>query len=251
VYSSKPAYVFGFHGLDKNVGKAVLNGKTELRHSTNPYDWLGHGVYFWENSYERAKQYADEDSQRKHSKIKTPFVIGSIIDLGNCLDLLDKQHLDFLAFAYHEMVQGLNEAGTELPTNSPFGVNDFDFKKRELDCAVIRYAIDIAKLNGIKFDSVRAAFGKVMNFTQTRVSKRIITFNFASSILIASKGYFYPVKNKPQKKKLINHCDIVFQTIPISRQLPNKETQSAMLDIRAGKNLKFISLEQFRSEFFL
>jgi hypothetical protein len=43
----------------------------------------------------------------------------------------------------------------------------------------------------------------------------------------------------------------VFQTIPISRQLPNKETQSAMLDIRAGKNLKFISLEQFRSEFFL
>ncbi len=158
MYSSKPAYVFGFHGLDKDVGKAVLNGKTELRHSTNPYDWLGHGVYFWENSYERAKQYADEDSQRKHSKIKTPFVIGSIIDLGNCLDLLDKQHLDFLAFAYREMVQGLNEAGTELPTNSPFGSNDFDFKKRELDCAVIRYAIDIAKLNGIKFDSVRAAF---------------------------------------------------------------------------------------------
>jgi hypothetical protein len=158
VYSSKPAYVFGFHGLDKDVGKAVLNGKTELRHSTNPYDWLGHGVYFGENSYERAKQYADEDSERKHSKIKTPFVIGSIIDLGNCLGLLDKQHLDFLAFAYHEMVQGLNEAGRELPTNSPFGSNDFDFKKRELDCAVIRYAIDIAKLNGIKFDSVRAAF---------------------------------------------------------------------------------------------
>lgn len=158
MYSSKPAYVFGFHGLDKDVGKDVLNGKTELRHSKNSYDWLGHGVYFWENSLERARQYAVDDSKRKHSKIKTPFVIGAIIDLGNCFDLLDKQHLDFLAFAYDELARGLIEAGADLPINAPFGSNDFDFKKRELDCAVIRYAIDIAKLNGIKFDSVRAAF---------------------------------------------------------------------------------------------
>jgi len=74
VYSSKPAYVFGFHGLDEAVGRQVLNGKTELRHSTSSYDWLGHGIYFRENSLERAKQYAIEDSQRKDTKIKTPFV---------------------------------------------------------------------------------------------------------------------------------------------------------------------------------
>lgn len=157
MYSSKPSYVFGFHGLDKAVGREVLNGKTELRHSKNSYDW-GHGVYFWENSFERAKQYAVEDSKRPKSKIKSPFVLGAIIDLENCLDLLDKQHLDFLAFAYQELANGLKEAGKELPTNTAFGLNDFDFKKRELDCAVIRYAIDIAKLNGIHFDSVRAAF---------------------------------------------------------------------------------------------
>lgn len=158
MYSTKPAYVFGFHGLDKDVGKAVLNGKTELKHSTNAYDWLGHGVYFWENSYERARQYAVEDSQRKHSKIKTPFVIGAIIDLGECLDLLDKKCLDLLAVAYKEMALTLSEAGEDLPTNAPFGSTDFDFKKRELDCAVIRYAIEMAADDGIKFDSVRAAF---------------------------------------------------------------------------------------------
>ncbi len=150
MYSSKPSYVFGFHGLDIAVGREVLNGKTELRHSKNSYDWLGHGVYFWENSFERAKQYAVEDSKRPKSKIKSPFVLGAIIDLENCLD--------FLAFAYQELANGLKEAGKELPTNTAFGVNDFDFKKRELDCAVIRYAIHIAKLNGIHFDSVRAAF---------------------------------------------------------------------------------------------
>jgi hypothetical protein len=111
LYSSKPSYVFGFHGLDIPVGREVLNGKTELRHSKNSYDWLGHGVYFWENSFERAKQYAVEDSKRPKSKIKSPFVLGAIIDLENCLDLLDKQHLDFLAFAYQELANGLKEAG--------------------------------------------------------------------------------------------------------------------------------------------
>jgi hypothetical protein len=158
LYSSKPSYVFGFHGLDKDIGKHVLNGKTELRDSTNSYDWLGHGVYFWENSFERANQYALEDSQRKKSNIKKPFVIGAIIDLGNCLDLLDKQYLDLLAAAYQEMTLTLKEVGEDLPVNSPFGANDFDFKKRELDCAVIRYAIAMVADDGIKFDSVRAAF---------------------------------------------------------------------------------------------
>ena len=158
MYSSKPAYVFGFHGLDEKIGKAVLNGETQLKHSTNAYDWLGHGVYFWENSLERAKQYAVDDKKRKNSKIKKPFVIGAIIDLGNCLDLLDKKCLDLLAVAYTEMALTLSEAGRELPINAPFGSNDFDFKKRELDCAVIRYAIEMANDDGIKFDSVRAAF---------------------------------------------------------------------------------------------
>jgi hypothetical protein len=158
LYSSKPSYIFGFHGLDEDIGRSVLNGEIELRHSNNSYDWLGNGVYFWENSYERARQYAIQDSRRPNTKIKKPFVIGAIIDLGNCLDLLDKKWLDFLLFAYNEMVLTLNENGNELPTNSTFGMNDFDFKKRELDCAVVRYAVALGQAENNKFDSVRAAF---------------------------------------------------------------------------------------------
>ncbi len=158
MYSSKPAYVFGFHGLDEAIGRAVLNNETQLKHSKNSYDWLGHGVYFWENSFERARQYAEESQARKDSTIQNPFVIGAIIDLGNCLDLLDKKCLDLLRNAYNELELTLKEAGEELPTNAPFGANDFDFKKRELDCAVIRYALEMAADEGIYFDSVRAAF---------------------------------------------------------------------------------------------
>jgi hypothetical protein len=159
LYSSKPSYVLGFHGLDEEIGKKVLNGELTLRHSQNSYDWLGHGVYFWESSPERAYQFAEQSSQRQQSTVKKPFVIGAVIDLGVCLDLLDKKWLDFLHDAYDQMTLGLSEVGKELPANSAFDENDFDFKKRELDCAVIRFAVELAETKmAIKFDSVRAAF---------------------------------------------------------------------------------------------
>ena len=57
------------------------------------------------------------------------------------------------------MTLGLSEVGKELPANSAFGENDFDFKKRELDYAVIRFAVELAETKmAIKFDSVRAPF---------------------------------------------------------------------------------------------
>lgn len=158
MYSSKPAFVYGFHGLDKIIAYKILNQETHFRPSHNNFDWLGRGVYFWENNYERAKQYAIEDSQRPKTKIKDPFVLGSIIDLGHCFDLLDQKYLDFLKFAYEEFKKSIEETGYPMPHNAPFGSNDFDFKKRELDCAVIRFAHQLAESEGEKFDSVRAAF---------------------------------------------------------------------------------------------
>lgn len=134
----------------------MLNGEDMLRPSTNSYDWLGPGVYFWENSDERARQYAEQACKRRNSTINQPFVIGAVIDLGNCLDLLDKRWLDFLRAAYDDMVCGLEDH--ELPANRPFGEADVNFKKRDLDCAVIRYAVALAQAEGIKFDSVRAVF---------------------------------------------------------------------------------------------
>jgi hypothetical protein len=158
LYSSKPAFVYGFHGLDKSIALDILNQKTDFEPSTNNYDWLGEGVYFWENNYARAKEYAEVAAKRKGSTIKDPFVLGSIIDLGNCLDLLDQKYLDFLKVAYESLKADLTSQNKELPTNSSFGPYDFDFKKRELDCAVIRYAHQLAEAAGEEFDSVRAAF---------------------------------------------------------------------------------------------
>lgn len=85
-------------------------------------------------------------------------MLGAVIDLGNCLDLLDQEHLDFLKVAYEDLKSTLELEGKILPQNIGFGGADFDFKKRELDCAVIRWAHELAKEQGVYFDSVRAAF---------------------------------------------------------------------------------------------
>ena len=36
-----PTWVLGYHGCDREVGEAVLAGKTVLRTSENDWDWLG------------------------------------------------------------------------------------------------------------------------------------------------------------------------------------------------------------------
>lgn len=148
LYSRRPSFVFGFHGLDRAVALDILNGKTPFRHSNNSYDWLGHGVYFWENSLERARQYAEEDSRRRRSPIKEPFVLGAVIDLGDCLDLLDQKYLDLVQEAHRQLRDVLAAKGRGLPTNRGFSSNDFDFKRRELDCAVIRYTHQLAAEQG-------------------------------------------------------------------------------------------------------
>lgn len=68
-----------------------MNGN-QLTASTNEWDWLGPGVYFWEQNPARALEYAIDSANNKQKnkvRIATPFVIGSIIELGNCLNLLE------------------------------------------------------------------------------------------------------------------------------------------------------------------
>ena len=159
MYSSKPSIVYGFHAIDRSAGLKILNQEDEFKHSSNKYDWLGPGIYFWENNFERARQYAQQDSERSDSKIKEPFVLGAILELGDCLDLLNQKYNDFLKYAHSQLKDALSEQGQPLPINRNIGKDDFDFKARELDCSVIRYACTLSeKEYGKPFDSVRAAF---------------------------------------------------------------------------------------------
>jgi hypothetical protein len=167
VYDLLPSFILGFHGCDHDVAESVFAGKTGLRSSDNDYDWLGNGVYFWENSPQRAMDYARmlvKNPKRARSQIKKPAVVGAVIDLGHCLNLLDVQFLTLVKDAYDTLLEASTLAGTPMPKNRPVGASK-ELLLRPLDCAVIEMVhkglpAKKKKKNLVPFDSVRGVFAE-------------------------------------------------------------------------------------------
>lgn len=168
-----PAFVLGFHGTDASVVDAVLSGRlADLRRSENDYDWPGSGLYFWENSYQRALDWArqfQDRPRRSGTVIRTLAVIGAVIDPGRCLDLLDQAAVDLLRSHYAMVIDECAERGDPVPRNeNPSWMADApDRIYRRLDCAVVESVHGlIAQHNAscvpgarmAEYDSVRAVF---------------------------------------------------------------------------------------------
>jgi hypothetical protein len=184
----QPIQVIGFHSCDKDVGLNTLNGKIDLKPSKNTWDWLGNGIYFWEQNPGRALEYANESAagkQKNKIRIVTPFVIGAVIDLGKCLNLLEHTSLSVVRNAYYTLESVRREIGKPMPQN--LGA------RRELDCAVIETVHEYVRITGEQpYDTVRSAFQeggelyKGSNFTD-RLHVELCVIN---QDLI--KGYFLP-----------------------------------------------------------
>lgn len=158
LYSTLPNTIIGFHGCDQSVFDDVIINQKNMKQSKNDYDWLGNGIYFWEHNLKRAWQWAEESSKRKNSKITVPAVIGAVIDLGYCLNLIDSDNIEMLKIQYDMFKASIELAGKEMPKNSNIGSNT-DLLIRKLDCAVIESLHTYRKSENLKpFDSVRGAF---------------------------------------------------------------------------------------------
>ena len=134
--------VFGFHGTDPALAERLLRGEVAVADwspSTNVYDWLGRGIYFWEYGPDRAREWAGKGG-----------VVGAIIQLGTCLNLTDVGHTGFLANMYERFVAQQRKRHKAIPRNRG--------KFRDLDCAVINYAADKAQRLGQPIQTVRGAF---------------------------------------------------------------------------------------------
>lgn len=143
------SFVLGYHGCDHAVAEKALSGE-RLKASRNDYDWLGHGIYFWEANPLRGLEYAKELKKLKRlPEIKTPAVIGAVIDLGNCLDLTTSASIQQVRDAHKGLKAISEKAGRPLPENSG------DLLRRKLDCAVIGY---LRKINNTPIDTVRGVF---------------------------------------------------------------------------------------------
>ena len=197
MYQTLPSFVLGFHGCDKDTAESVLAGESVLKTSKNDYDWLGDGIYFWENSPERAFSYASMLSQHKNrtkGHVKTPFVIGAILDLGVCLNLTDENALLQLASAY-QALEGMTKAANKaLPSNTPGFRGDSDEIKRHLDCAVFQTLHALRKSGNLPaYDTVRSPFfeGSVLYPGGGFTSKAHV--QIAVRNIQCIKGYFRPL----------------------------------------------------------
>jgi hypothetical protein len=145
--------VLGYHGCDQVFARGLLDGSLPIAQwapSTNEFDWLGHGIYFWEHSPWRAYRWAEE---KCHCDGGRPDVIGAVIQLGRCFDLLNEAITDLLGKAYRSLEQTFAEEGKQLPENrGPEG------KSRNLDCLVINDCLDRLNEQGHDYATVRGAF---------------------------------------------------------------------------------------------
>lgn len=147
-------YALAFHGCDAELAQQVVLKKKTLKASTNNYDWLGHGIYFWEGSPDRARKWAIAAAKREDSSIRTPAVLGAVIDLGTCLNLVEAEYLDLVSKAHDQLLALLEQTGTPAPAN-----RGGEMKLRNLDCAVFQMLHESRREEGREpFDTVRAFF---------------------------------------------------------------------------------------------
>ena len=161
MYSVLPSFVLGFHGCDETTAEKVFSGKSRLKNSTNEWDWLGTGIYFWENNPKRALEYAKlltKHPERASTPVNKPAVVGAVIDLGYCLNLLDEKSI--------QLVNGANEvylatcAGKDVnPVENRNTGSSKDLLLRYRDCAVVESLHTYRKeAKTTEFDSARGMF---------------------------------------------------------------------------------------------
>lgn len=155
LYEYQPSFILGFHGCDEAVGEKVLSKAGEhLKASEKEFDWLGHGIYFWEGSIARAWEWAKQ--RQAEGKINTPFVLGAVIDLGHCLDLFDRAAADQVRLAHGALAAAMSSIEKDMPRN--VGKTP-DKAGRALDCAVLNMLHTLRQQGGHPaFDSVRGPF---------------------------------------------------------------------------------------------
>ncbi len=191
-----PSFILGYHGCDQAIAEKVFAGQASLEPSQNDYDWLGNGIYFWEHNPQRAYDFAVAIKKHSHPSkqtVENPAVVGAIINLGYCLNLLDSGFIKMVKQAHCDLSQTLDKAGESLPQNT----GGLDLVDRKLDCAVFRMLHKNREGNGdIPFDTVRAAFveGAPIYPNAGFASKNHIQLAVRNTECI--HGYFRPLDEK-------------------------------------------------------
>ena len=189
MYSKLPNLVLGFHGCDEKTYEKVIHESEALKPSKNSYDWLGNGIYFWENNYERAKEWAESKHKGKGK------VIGAVLDLGYCLNLTDYGSSEILNYGYEALKANIIAIGAEMPKNKN-GRSQTDILLRDLDCAVIEQVHQMNEF-ALKeaYDSVRGVFTEGCEIYPGSALREKTHTQICVRNPNCIKGYFKPIES--------------------------------------------------------
>jgi hypothetical protein len=133
--------MLGFHGTSADVGRQIINEQRMIP-STHEYEWLGHGVYFWEDDPVRAWKWAQD---RFPGKDLT--VVKARILRGTCLITANSAHGVLIKKAEAFLVDREAQEGRLLPLNRG--------SRSDRDCAVLNFLYENLDT---QIDTVRAPF---------------------------------------------------------------------------------------------
>ena len=118
-------------------------------------------MYFWENNARRALEFAQDlhsNPRKGKSPIKKPSILGAVIDLGYCLDLLESEFIGLIRSSYENLTVAYQQLNLTVPENSEFGPSKL-LLIRKLDCAVIENLHNYRSKEKLRpFDSARGVF---------------------------------------------------------------------------------------------
>lgn len=135
-------FAVGHHGTSIANAKRIL--ADGFASSTNRYDWLGHGTYFFQEAPNRALSWA------KEKFAEGGCVVEATICLDGYIDLLDINWSKFLAEVHDRYIE-VRRGGGDSPPVQRGGVHG-------LDCAILNFAVDLLYEDGLKIKGVRGAF---------------------------------------------------------------------------------------------
>jgi hypothetical protein len=140
-----PLVIYGYHGTSQTKAASILNHG--FLASDNDYDWLGTGIYFFQDAPIRAKQWATQQHPNN------PVVLRASLQLTNCIDLFDIGWQPLLKSLYNPFVEQWRTTNRPLPRQDPDRS-----KAHRLDCSFLNYSIELLSRQDFTIESVRAAF---------------------------------------------------------------------------------------------
>jgi len=143
--------VRAFHGTTESAVDTIL-GTGQFLPSENSHDWLGTGMYFWQDAPALAWYWAEGKARKQLNE--RPAVIGAVLRLSDCMDFLDALRWEGpLQHVYEELKSAREAAGSSMPSQK-IG------QAHTLDCLVINQMIRLYSAHGVRIRCVRAPYGE-------------------------------------------------------------------------------------------